>query len=311
MTEYFLGIDLGGTNLALALIDTNIRLIAYETAPSEVQRGLEYVVKLTRQLYGTVIQQAGISPREVKAMAIASPGPISNTEGKIIKAPNLPAFENVALRATLTGTLNLPGLLDNDANAACWGEYSAGTGQGCKNMVLFTLGTGIGSGVVYNAELMTGDGGNGPELGHMVIYPNGRQCSCGQHGCLEAYASAWAIEQAFDGNVSCKEIFRLAETGNHKAAQIIDDAYRAIAVAILNLRHILIPEKIVLAGGITNAGNKLTSNIKKYYTELIWSLKPEPLEICIGQLGDKAGVIGAACRAKYCYNNNQLYKPGT
>ena len=328
MKEYFFGIDLGGTNTGACLIDSHGHVVARESQPSQIELG---PVSLTERLTDTcknLAQKAKLAADSIKAVGIGSPGPLSK-QGKIIKAGNLPGFDNFPLRAEFSNRLQLPAVLDNDANVACWGEFWLGAGKHNTDMALLTLGTGIGGGLVCAGELVHGSDDNAAELGHMIIQPGGRLCSCGQHGCLESHASAShtaaraaeALDQGRtsrmqqtlreNGSLTCKDVFDHAKDGDELAMEVVDGTARALAQACVNLRHITEPQRVVFSGGMINAGDFLLDRIQRFYQDMMWTIKTESMEICLAQLGSEAGVIGAAGLALHAWQQGTLCPVGT
>jgi len=316
VSEIFVGIDLGGTNIKIGCFDSQLTLIRKTSVATEADMGPGVVVDKMAQAVEKLLAEAGLSAQEVCATGIGTPGPARYSEGIIIASPNLPLFKNVPLRKMLSERLGVPAILENDANAACWGEYVVGAGKGVRDMVFFTLGTGIGGGVISNGELVHGCGGNGAELGHIIIYPDGRKCNCGQKGCVEAYASAnstakratEAIEAGTqsslkkvlekEGEITCIDVYEHLAAGDELARQITDETAKALAIVCVNMLHTTEPKRIVFAGGMIAAGDILLNRIKDYFDEQIWSLKPETVEICFATLGEDAGIIGAAALGK-------------
>ena len=331
MTDYFVGVDLGGTNVVLGLVDTEGNVVGRTSRPTDVKAGPNALVERIGDSFRELTAQIDVNNEQVKAVGIGSPGPLSVKQGKIINAGNLPGFENFALRAEVSGLLGVPGILDNDANSACWGEFWRGAGRGSTDMVMFTLGTGIGGGIVSAGELLRGSEDNAAELGHMIIEPSGRLCSCGQRGCLEACASAnhtaARAQQALkdrsgessllreflqdNGELTCRDVFDCAEKGDSLANEIVDGTARALAQACVNVRHIVEPQIVVLAGGMINAGDILIERISRFYEEIMWTLKPEPMAIELALLGEDAGVIGAAGLALHDFREGRLCPVGT
>ena len=328
MSDYFVGIDLGGTNSAICLISAEGDIVGRASQPTRVELGPTSFVERVSAAGKKLIEDHHLQPDQVKALGIGSPGPLSISQGKIIKAGNLPGFDDFPLRGEFSKKLQLPAVLDNDANIACWGEYWLGAGRGATDITLFTLGTGIGGGIVSCGELLHGSQDNGAELGHMIIHPGGRLCTCGQLGCLEAYASAshtadrarqaleknpsssmrQVLEQ--NGELTCKDVFEHARNGDKLADEIVDGTARALAHACVNMRHITEPQRVILAGGMTNAGDFLTDRVRRFYEDMMWTLRKEPMEICLAQLGEDAGVIGAAGLARHDYQKKSLYPIG-
>ena len=192
MAEYFLGVDLGGTNIVVGLLDDQGIVLARRSEPTQVELGPDSAIERIGQSCEALLAQCQVPLGQLGAVGVGSPGPLSVRQGVIINPGNLPGFSNLPIRALLSARLKAPVVLENDANSACWGEFWMGAGKDVTDMVMFTLGTGIGGGIVCNGELVHGSGDNGAELGHMIIEPGGRLCTCGQRGCLEAYASATA-----------------------------------------------------------------------------------------------------------------------
>jgi len=324
MGDYFLGIDLGGTNVVTTLLDNSGQMVARDGFATHVDQGPKPLVKRMVASCNKLIEEKSINRSDVKALGIGSPGPLSVVEGKIINAPNLHGFANFPLRAECSGKLGVPAVLDNDANVACWGEFWLGAGKDVTDMVMFTLGTGIGGGIVCQSELVHGSEDNGAELGHTIIVPDGRLCGCGQKGCLEAYASAThtakraeealaegrksSLQQLFkdNGSVSCKDVFDHAKAGDPLAIEIVDGTAKAIAQASINMRHITEPQVVVLTGGMIKAGDILTKKVRRFFDEMIWTLKKESLEIRLATLGGDAGCIGAAGLALHAYEKGDL-----
>jgi len=324
MGEYFLGIDLGGTNVVTALLDSSGQLVKRDSFPTQADQGPKPLVERMVASCNKLIEEKSVNRSEVKALGIGSPGPLSVAEGKIINSPNLHGFINFPLRGECSGKLGVPAVLDNDANVACWGEFWMGAGKDVTDMVMFTLGTGIGGGIVSQGELVHGSEDNAAELGHMIIVPDGRLCGCGQKGCIEAYASATqtakradealakgresSLQQVFQdkGSVSCKDVFEHAQTGDALAIEIVDGTAKALAQASINMRHITEPQVVVLTGGMIKAGDILTQKVRRFFDEMIWTLKKESLEIRLATLGGNAGCIGAAGLALHAYEKGDL-----
>ena len=190
VSEIFVGIDLGGTNVKIGLFDSELKMICKTSITTEVDMGPDVVIDNMAQAVKELLVEACFSLQDIVAVGIGTPGPAKYSEGILISSTNMPEFKNVPICKMLNEKLGAPVVYDNDANVACWGEYTVGAGKGVKDIVFFTLGTGIGGGIVSDGELVHGSDENGAELGHMIISMDGRKCNCGQRGCVEAYASA-------------------------------------------------------------------------------------------------------------------------
>lgn len=311
MREVFIGVDLGGTNVKIGCFDATLTLIDKTSIPAEVQLGPQSIVNRIAQAIEDMLTKTGFSIENITAVGIGSPGVIDIAAGIVVTTSNL-NFENVPLRQMLSDAIGKPVILENDANVTCWGERVAGAGTGADDMVLITLGTGIGGGIVSNGELLHGFANNAAELGHMIIYPDGRLCGCGQKGCLEAYASAnstvarateaiqagaeSSLRQLLEekGQMTCKDIFDHLATGDRLAREITDDTAKALALLCVSMLHISGPSCIVFYGGMIEAGDLLLKPIKKFFSKYIWTLKTEHVELRFATLGADAGIYGTA-----------------
>jgi glucokinase len=323
MSETFVGIDVGGTNIKIGLFDSKLKLICKTSVTTEADMGPEVVIGKMAQTVEDLIAQAGLSLKDIVAVGIGTPGPAKYSEGIIIRSTNMPKFKNVPICRMLNEKLGAPIVFDNDANVACWGEYSVGAGKGVKDMVFFTLGTGIGGGVVSNGELVHGCDENAAELGHMIIYPDGRKCNCGQRGCAEVYGSADAtgkraqeaveagaessLKKVLDekGKITSKDVYEHLGAGDKLAKEIADGTAKALAITCINMLHTTEPKRIVFSGGMIAAGDVLLNRIKDFFNEHIWTLKKEMVEICFATLGEDSGIIGAAALAQHTHGQEK------
>jgi len=317
MAKYFIGIDVGATNVKIGCFDGELKIISKTSITTNAEMGPDIVMDNIAEATKTLVTEADLAMDDVCAVGLGVPGPANYSEGIVISSTNMPLFKNVPIRRMLSERLQKPVVFDNDANVACWGEYVAGAGKEVEDMVFFTLGTGIGGAIVNRGKLLTGCGDNATELGHIIIYPNGRKCNCGQRGCVEAYASAnWTAQRATDvaeagaesslkevlqekGEITCKDVYEHLAQGDELAKKITDETAKALALVCINMFHTTEPSKIVFAGGMIAAGDVLLDRIKYYFNEHIWTLKKETVEICFATLGEDAGIIGAAALAKH------------
>ncbi len=312
MAKYFVGVDLGGTNIKAGLVDGDAKVLCKFSVPTGIEEGTEHVVSTIANAAERAIRDAGVPRDHVCGIGIGSPGPMSHRRGLVINPGNLPCMKNVPLRDEITRRTGIRATLENDANAAAWGEYWAGAGKGVRDMVMFTLGTGVGGGVIAEGNLLRGHFENGGELGHIIVQPGGRQCSCKQYGCLEAYSSAGnlaarLVEEIRAGKSSslkamvdrgeeirAEHVDRAARAGDRLAEQVWDDACRYLAIACVVMQHVTNPERVVFAGGMINAGQPLLDRIRGHFRRLTWELLDDFPEIMFATLGDDAGLIGAA-----------------
>ncbi len=317
MMKLFIGIDVGATNVKLGCFDGELNLISKTSITTNAEMGPDIVIDNTAAAAKTLVTEAGFSMDEVCAVGLGMPGPAKYSEGIVISSTNMPKFKNVPIVRMLGERLGKKVVMDNDANVACWGEYVAGAGKEVEDMVFFTLGTGIGGAIVNHGELLTGCGDNATELGHIIIYPDGRRCNCGQRGCVEAYASAnWTAQRATEaveagaesslkevlqekGEITCRDVYEHLAKGDELAKKITEETAKALALVCINVLHTTEPNRIVFAGGMIAAGDALLGRITHYFNEHIWTLKKESVEICFATLGEDAGIIGAAALAKH------------
>ncbi len=316
MNEIFIGIDLGGTNIKFGLFDSALKLVCKTSVPVEADIAPVAMVELIGETIEKILADNNLSKEELRSIGVGSTGQFNLVDGCMISNPNLTSFKNVPLRKILVERLGKPVVLENDGNAACWGEYAVGAGKGVKDMVFFTLGTGIGGGIINNGKLVHGSNDTAAELGHIIIYPDGRLCGCGQRGCVEAYASAKStakrateaieagaqssLKKVLDekGEITAKDVYGHLKAGDGLAKEITDGTAKALAMVCINMLHITEPRRIVFAGGMIAAGDVLLNKIKHYFNEHIWSLKKETVEICFATLGEDVGIIGAAALAQ-------------
>lgn len=325
MSETYVGIDVGGTNIKIGLFDDGgLKLISKTSITTNADMGPDIVINNMVKAVEGLIAEAGLSPKDIVAVGIGTPGPAKYSEGILIRSTNMPKFKNVPICRMLNEKLGAPVVYDNDANVACWGEYAVGAGKGVKDIVFFTLGTGIGGGIVSNGELVHGCDENAAELGHTIIYPDGRSCNCGQKGCVEAYASAdstarrateaieagakSSLKKVLDkkGKITSKDVYEHLAAGDELAKEITDGTAKALAITCINMLHTTEPKRIIFTGGMIAAGGALLNRIKHYFDEYIWTLKKETVEICFATLGEDTGIIGAAALARHIKQQGKL-----
>ncbi len=312
----YIGIDLGGTNIKIGCLSADMQLLWKTSIPTDAQMGPSAVVDRIVDVIKESADKNHIPLDTIKAIGIGSPGPAKYSEGILIHCANLPKFTDVPINNLLKEKLGKPVILENDANAACFGEFVAGAGRNIKNMVFFTLGTGIGGGIISDGKLLHGRSGNAAELGHTIVTINGRLCACGQRGCAEAYASAAATAKRAteaieageksslktvlekNGRITCKDVYEHLAGGDELAKKITDQTAEVLAVLCVNALHYTEPERIVFAGGMIAAGDVLLERIRYYFKQHIWKIKSEDnVEICFATLGEDAGIIGATALA--------------
>lgn len=309
----YLGIDLGGTNIVAAVVNEKYEIVSEAKNPTLCPRPWEEILDDVAKTAVKAANLANLKISDFAFVGIGSPGVISVETGTVIVAVNL-GFENVPLTKYLSEKLGVPVILENDANAAAFGEYKAGKAKNTTNFVALTIGTGIGSGVVLDRKIFRGSNGIAGELGHSVIKLGGRQCSCGRKGCIDVYASAtglitttkeametnkeslmWQLSQGDIKNVTGITAFKAARQKDKTALEVVNSYVEVLAAAITNIINTFQPDMITIAGGISKEGDFLLNPVKSLVEKesLKNPAKPSP-KIEIAQLQDKAGVIGAA-----------------
>ncbi len=308
----YIGIDLGGTNIAVGLVNEEGKILHKDSVPTNSSRPNEEILKDMAMLSIKVVKDAGYTMDDVKSVGVGSPGTCDDKNGVVLYANNL-GFDHVPVREEIQKYIDKPVYIGNDANVAALAEYYASENKP-ETFVAITLGTGVGGGIVLGGKIHTGAGGGAGELGHIMLMHGGEQCSCGRKGCWEAYASATALKrqtriaiaqnpdsimnEMIEGNlnnVSGKTAFDAAKKGDTAGQAVVDKYIEYVAVGISDVINIFQPELIVIGGGICKEGDYLLNPIKEYcFKEKYGNDDKAVTEIAIAKLGNDAGIIGAA-----------------
>jgi len=307
----YVGIDLGGTNLKLGLVSAEGEILHRLSVLTEAARGPDHVLARMADAARSLCETAGVPLTDVAAVGVGSPGPLDTRAGVVVLTPNMPGWRNVPVRDRLAKSLGRPVVLENDANAAAYGEFRCGAGRDVRHMVMLTLGTGVGGGIVIDDKLFRGVSDAGAELGHMIVRHGGRLCGCGNRGCLEAYTSATAVvgrtrEALEDGQPSslradgfdCKAVFDAAVAGDALARAIVEETAEYLAVGITNILHVLNPERVVLTGGLMGTGDAFLESVRQHVHRMAFEPAWRACQICRSTLGGDAGIVGAALAAE-------------
>ncbi len=315
-----LAIDLGGTQLRIAVVQ-RARVVAKVSIPTGDNSFPERVIANIHRGIEQVLQKAEIALEQVAGLGICVAGPLDSRTGVVFAPPNLVGWDHVPLRDMLQEKYpGLPIFIENDANAACLGEYMFGAGQGCNDMVYMTVSTGIGGGVICNGQLLVGVSGTAAELGHMTIDKEGPLCNCGNVGCLESIASGTAIARKAREAITAGMYFvepselpladqlsyahpqavaRAAKEGLPAARKIICDAAEGLGIGLINVIHIFNPEKIILGGGLLQIGGLLIDPALQLVRQRSMKVPYQALDIVYAQLGDDTGLVGAGALIYY------------
>ena len=315
---YYIGVDLGGTNIAAGIVNSEFQIVKKGSVPTNVAgRTAEEIIKEMGALCDSLVKDAGLTFDDIEYVGIASPGAVDPVRGVVNYANNLP-FSRFPIADTLKKFIPVKKVLvENDANAAAKGEAVAGAAKGVGDVVMITLGTGVGGGIIIDHKVYSGFNYAGAELGHIVIEYNGRQCSCGRKGCWEAYSSATGLINMTkeklaeceakgiptlmtdfvkeEGKVSGKTAFAAMKKGDAPAKEVVDMYIGYLGCGLSNIINIFQPEILVIGGGICNEKHYLTDPLEKIIKEETYgneAIKPTTLKIA--ELGNDAGIIGAA-----------------
>ena len=318
--DLYLGIDVGGTKAVVVVAHDEGDILAESRLEHWTRGGWREDLRTLSAECERLVASAGIDKRRIAALGVSSPGPLSVREGRVIETPNLEGWRDVPIVAHLSEALGVPVRLDNDANAATYGEWWLGAGRSVNNLVGVTLGTGIGGGVVLNGEIYHGASDAAAEIGHMTINSTGRKCKCGNYGCLEAYASGPAIAlRAIEGleagaesiltqmaphleDITAETVFEAVVTGDRYASEVVSDTAKFLGTGVANVINLLNPEMVVIAGGVTKAGEHLMVPLRAEVRLRAFKVAEEACRIVPAQLRTTAGVIGAAaCFKKETY----------
>jgi glucokinase len=319
--KFIVGVDLGGTNIVVgALSSDGTRSFGVRSEPTHSERGadavVDRIVAMIEQAIAETMEATGAPRRDFLGIGVGAPGPLDRDEGIVVVAPNL-GWQNFPLRAVVGDRVRLPVTLDNDANCATVGEWWQGAARGGRNVVGMTIGTGIGGGLILDGQLYHGSSDVAGEIGHTTIDVTGRYCRCGNYGCLEAYASGPAIamrarealerdessllSQLVNGQlerITAAVVYDAANRGDSMAREIVRDTAVFLGAGIANLLNVFNPDVVVIAGGVTQAGDTLFEPLRAEVRRRAFRPAVEAARIVPGILPGTAGVVGAVATFK-------------
>ncbi len=310
---YRLGIDLGGTNIAAAVVDENYAIIGRGKVKTSLPRPADEICDAMTEAAKLAIADAGLKLEDISAMGIGTPGAVEPTKGLVTYSNNL-GFHNTPLCQMMKDRTGVDFYLENDANAAAYGEFLAGSGKGTKDFVAITLGTGVGGGIIIGGRLFSGSNYAGGELGHTVINVDGEPCNCGRKGCWEAYASATALirqtKAAMEADkdsvmwelvggdinaVNGRTAWDGWRKGDKTATEVVENYCKFVTEGAVNIINIFQPERMCIGGGISNEKDNLIVPVNNLARERIYTRHTDKEDrICVATLGNDAGIIGAA-----------------
>ncbi len=309
------GVDLGGTKIASALVTEDGRIAAFDVRPTAADEGQEAVLDRMEAGIRAVMAAGGVGPSDLLGIGVAAPGPCDRRTGVLTQPPNLPGWHNVPLKAIFEARLGVRTFLGNDANMAAQGEHRFGAGRHAQNMIYITVSTGIGGGLILDGRLYTGADGAAGEVGHMVVDEGSVRCNCGNVGCWESLASGTALAREAVARiaggaassiarlarqsgspVSAQLVYEAAQGGDPLAEELIANVAHYLGVGLMNLVHIFNPDIIVLGGGMMQMGEMLLGPARQVLEERGLELPVRRVRIVVSELGDRVGVLGAAAQ---------------
>ena len=310
--KYYIGIDLGGTNIKAGVVNENYEIIAKATTKTLLPRPAEEICADMAKVSLEAVEQAGLTLDDIESVGIGTPG-TANSETGIIEYSNNLGFLNLPVVEIMQKHINKPFYVENDANAAAYGEFLAGAAKGANDAVCITLGTGVGGGIIINGKIYSGFNFAGAEIGHTVVDPNGPECTCGRRGCFEVFSSAtglvrmtkeamyedkgsvmWQMNEE-DGKVSARTAFNAMRAGDRAGKAVVDKYIKYLALGITNTINIFQPDILCIGGGVCNEGDPLLLPLKEIVAKEVYTKNSaKNTEIVIAKLGNDAGIIGAA-----------------
>ena len=306
----FIGVDLGGTNLRAAVVTEEGEILGQARTETLAREGPDAVLGRMAGVAREAAERSRLKVEDISACGVGSPGPLNAATGVVLFTPNLPGWDNVPVAEKMTEALGVTSFLENDANSAGFGEWWLGAGRGSSEMLIYTLGTGVGGCAIIRGRLHRGRDQMAGHLGHAILVPDGRQCNCGARGCLEQYCSATAVarearettasgeETGLDDlapeDITAKAVFEAAKAGSEYARDLLARTGRYLGLGMATMVNVIDPQVVVVAGGMVAAGEMLLGPCRE--TVRANSLRPasERVKIVPAELGDDAGIIGAA-----------------
>jgi glucokinase len=310
--KYYVGIDLGGTNIVAGVVDEEYNIIAKASTKTNCPRPEKEIADDMARMAIEAVKNAKLTMDQIEWIGVGTPG-IANSETGIIEYSNNLGFKDTPMVKYIQETIDKPVFIENDANAAAYGEFVAGAAKGAKNAVCITLGTGVGGGIIIDGRIYSGSNFAGAEIGHTVIEVDGAQCSCGRKGCFEAYSSATGLirmtkeaiaehpdcimaqSEKEKGKVTARTSFDCMRAGDKYAKAVVDKYIKYLAAGITNTINIFQPDILCIGGGVCNEGDPLLLPMKELVAKEVYTRNsPKNTEIVIAKLGNDAGIIGAA-----------------
>lgn len=316
MSDYLIGMDLGGTNMKTALFNTEFQIVQERIDFTEAFKGPSHVLNRMKQIIQELISDAGLKNSSIKCMGMGIPGLLDPAKGLSIFSPNFPDWENIHIVEIMMRDFDFPIFIDNDVRTNLYGEWFFGAGVGYKDVFLITLGTGLGSGIVCDGKVLYGKTASAGEIGHMNMFRNGRACKCGSSGCLGRYVSAVGMVRTFveklnEGKVSMIQswvgsdhskisahmISEAFDLEDELAIEVLHETGILLGFGLSNVINLINPEIIIVGGGMSAAGDRLLRVTRETIQKHALKLSSEACKVIQAQLGGRAGMFGAAAYA--------------
>jgi glucokinase len=307
LNNHVLAADVGGTNTRMAVVTDEGEILTLLKKSTHCKNGRDEMIRFLVSFSRETIEESQLPTEKICGMGIGFPGPLNAESGIIFNPPNLTGWDNVPLKDILEEELKIPVSVENDANSAALGEWWKGAGVGTNSMVCITLGTGVGGGIILDGRVWHGASCTAGEIGHTTVIRNGIKCTCGNKGCLEAYASSRGIiervnialseksdKDKFQSITELKQLDQLVMQGNKIILNVIKETGVILGIAVANLANLLNPEMVVLFGGVTNLGENLITPLREEVKKRAFKKATESLRIEVAKLGDNSGILGAA-----------------
>jgi glucokinase len=300
--KYIIGIDLGGTNLKIALFDHQIRFKSRIFHPTEGFSCRENLINGIARATLKLIKDNNLVKTDILGVGLGLPGPIDVEKGVVHFFPNIPGWLNVPLKKILQSRIGLPVFIDNDANLMCLAEYKLGAAKGARNAVCLTLGTGVGGGLIIEGKIFRGSSFAAGEIGHMPINEKGPECGCGGMACLESYIGnrriAKVVKGVFKKDIPLELVSRMAGKNNKKAIKVWDYVAAKLGLALVGVVNLLNPDRIIIGGGVANAGSFLFSKVEEVIISRAMLVQARQVKVIKARLSNDAGMLGAALLVK-------------
>ncbi len=313
MSGLTIGVDIGGTKIAAGVVDSAGQVLARQVSHAHAGQPPERVIAAVQDLVQRIAAQVGAGSADLKAVGVGFPGHTHGAVGRVLMSSNLPGWDDYPLRDRLQEMLKLPVVLDNDSNCAAWSEYRFGAGRGSRYMCYVTFSTGFGMGIILDGKIYAGATGTAGEIGHTVVDPDGPACSCGKQGCVMSYASGIAIsrmacERVRSGrptllhtpgaplptHIGGEAVARAAQQGDPVAREVLAIAGRYFGLGLVTVVQVLNPDRIVIGGGLARIGSFLMDPCLQALRDYVHPVMLSATQVALAELGEDAGLVGAA-----------------